>query len=164
MDEINSFCKNLGKLSFKTYKCTQLLHQITYHRSIKSYLLMLRNYACLCEPCLLLVGECENLCFPWLLCCQKDRWWWRWWRIWWGTCMWMGKQWGSSNDTTKWCCGHSIRWFTQPLLPNKNNDSFLKLMFHLLTITGTLFQLGIQRSKNTTYIYEDVTKTVSVSS
>ena len=125
MDEINSFYKNLGELSFKTYKCTQLLHQITYHRSIKSYLLMLRNYACLCEPCLLLVGECENLCFPWLLCCQKDRWWWRWWRIWWGTCMWMGKQWGSSNDTTKWCCGHSIRWFTQPLLPNKNNDSFL---------------------------------------
>ena len=60
MDEINSFCKNLGKLSFKTYKCTQLLHQITYHRSIKSYLLMLRNYACLCEPCLQLVGECEN--------------------------------------------------------------------------------------------------------
>ena len=60
MDEINSFCKNLGKLSFKTYKCTQLLHQITCHRSIKSYLLMLRNYACLCEPCLQLVGECEN--------------------------------------------------------------------------------------------------------
>ena len=163
MDEINSFCKNLGKLSFKTYKCTQLLHQITCHRSIKSYLLMLRN--CMLVWALFAASWWVwKLCFPWLLCCQKDRWWWRWWRIWWGTCMGMGKQWGSSNDTTKWCCGHSIRWFTQPLLPNKNNDSFLKLMFHLLTITGTLFQLGIQRSKNTTYIYEDVTKTVSVSS
>ena len=37
-----------------------MLHQITCHRSIKSYQLMLRKYACLCELCLQLVGECEN--------------------------------------------------------------------------------------------------------
>ena len=37
-----------------------MLHQITCHRSIKSYQLILRKYACLCEPCLQLVGECKN--------------------------------------------------------------------------------------------------------
>ena len=41
------------------HKGTQLLHQITY-RSIKSYQLLLQEYACLCELCLQLVGECEN--------------------------------------------------------------------------------------------------------
>ena len=30
MDEINSFCKNLGKLPFKTYDGTQLLHQMSW--------------------------------------------------------------------------------------------------------------------------------------
>ena len=60
IDEINSFRKNLGKLPFKKYKGIQLLHQITCHRSIKSYQLMLQQYACLCEPCLQLFGECEN--------------------------------------------------------------------------------------------------------
>ena len=59
MDEINLFRKNLGKLPVKTHKGTQLL-QIKCHRSITSYQLMLRKYACLCEPCLQLVGECEN--------------------------------------------------------------------------------------------------------
>ena len=60
VDEINSYRKNLEKLPFKTYKGTQLLHQITCHRCIKRYQVMLRKYACLCEPCLQLVGEFEN--------------------------------------------------------------------------------------------------------
>ena len=37
-----------------------MLHQITCHRSIKSCQLILRKYACLCEPCLQLVGECKD--------------------------------------------------------------------------------------------------------
>ena len=45
IDEINSFRENLGKLPFKIYKVTQLFHQITCHRGIKSYQLMLRKYA-----------------------------------------------------------------------------------------------------------------------
>ena len=55
-----SLRKNLGKLPFKTHKGTQLLHQITCHRSIKSCQLILRKSACLCEPCLQLVGECKD--------------------------------------------------------------------------------------------------------
>ena len=97
VDEINSFHKNLGKLPFKTYKGTQLLHHITCYRSIKSYQLMLQKCACLVWAMFAASWWVWKLCFPWLTCCQKDckptfekwvgtvGWWWRWWRIWWGT-------------------------------------------------------------------------------
>ena len=60
-EEIESFRKECGILPFKTYNGTQKHHQITCHQSIRSYQLILRKYACLCNGCLHLNKEqCEN--------------------------------------------------------------------------------------------------------
>ena len=188
MDKINSFRKNLGKLPFKTYKGTQLLHQITCHRSIKSYQLMLRKYACLCEPCVQLHGECENYASLDSFVVRKTV----------NLPLKNGhEQSDDDEDDEEFDEEHGVwEWenseAVQMIQPNDavvigSDDSFnsyylIKTMTEVVEIYvpftddyGHTFPIGhtivkghylevLKRFKNTTYLYEDVTKTVSVSS
>ena len=178
--------KILGNSHLK-HKGTQLLHQITY-RSIKSYQLLLQEYACLCELCLQLVGECENYASLDSFVVRKTV-----------NLPLKNEQEQSDHDEDDeefdeehevWEWGNSEA--VQIIQPNdvvvfRSDDSFNP--YHLIkTITeaaeidvpftddyGHTFPVGhtivkghylevLKRSKNTTYMYEDVTKSVSVSS
>ena len=188
IEKINSFCKNLGKLPFKTYKGSQLLHQITCHRNIKSYQLILRKCACLCELCLQLVGECENYASLDSFVVRKtvnlplkngqehlddDE---------------DDEEFDEEHEVWEWENSEAV----QMIEPNdvvviRSDDSFnpyylIKTMTEAVEIDvpfadnyGHTFPIGhtivkghylevLKRSKNTTYMYEDMSKTVSVSS